>query len=478
MEVDAIRHKRGPIPALLVAACIVASGILFVHAFTLSWRAVALFPLAAAFLLGCAFFIYRLRDFLLFSLMFALPLGIGYHVVFDPAALAGGSYRAGIVINVVDVLLLVLYAGWIFNGVVFKQQIGQLSFGGTIGVLSVFWILYLLSISMFVSDRFDYSLYLVVEVFKAFLLFFYLVNNINSVRDLRIVIYGLIANTVTHAMYICFQYVTHLNYTLHGELSHHYVPIEGFRPVGFTGSWDEAAILLAIVLTVIVAHSLIVAKRVTRVIDFLLIVMVVVGLLLTKMRSSWIAASVSIPIVIAVSYIRGRISSGFLVKVFVVLVALTIIAGPFMVQRFITGTHGENRMPLMITAINMFEDNWLTGVGAGNYLVHVHKYIPQELRNAWVSTVHNEYLLRLAESGVFGFLLYYLIFIIALRKLWLATRSSNPWVFAVSIGFFAAMIGSIPNRFLSVYHFPSTFSLYTVILALACQMENIDQVGE
>ena len=72
-------------------------------------------------------------------------------------------------------------------------------------------------------------------------------------------------------------------------------------------------------------------------------------------------------------------------------------------------------------------------MGVGNYLVHVHKYIPQELRGAWISTVHNEYLLRLAETGIFGFLLYYMILIVALKKLWLGTRSANPWVFAVSI---------------------------------------------
>ena len=473
MDTAVIRPKRSPISVTAVAAAAVILGILFVHAFTLSWRAVALFPLAATFFLCCALFINHLREFLLFSLMFVLPFQLGYHVVFDPSALAAGSFRAGIVVDTVDVILFALYLGWIVNVGILRRKNGRLSFGGSIGVLLLTWILYLIAMTLLVSERPNFSLYVIFEIFKAFLLFFYLVNNLESERDVQIVVYGLVANTVLHSVYICFQYATRLNYTLHGELSQHYVPIEGFRPVGFTGSWDEAAILLASVLAVMLAHSLVVAKRSNRLVDFFLIAIVVVGLLLTKMRSAWLAVFVSIPLVIAVSYIKRRIPPGHLVKVSVILAIIIIIVSPFAIHRLVTGTKGENRLPLMLTATNMFQDNMLTGVGIGNYLIHVEKYIPQDLRSAWVSTVHNEYLLRLAESGIFGFLLYYLILYLALRKLWKGTRSSSPWVFAVSLGFFATLIGSIPNRFFSVYHFVSTFMLYHVILALAFRLEVI-----
>jgi O-antigen ligase len=125
----------------------------------------------------------------------------------------------------------------------------------------------------------------------------------------------------------------------------------------------------------------------------------------------------------------------------------------------------------METAMNMFESNWLAGVGKGNYFLEANQYIPQELRGTWVYTVHNEYLLHLAETGIIGFALYYLILLLAIKKLWFGTRSSNPWVVALSLGFFAALIASFPNRFFSMYQFISTFLLYCVILALAHRME-------
>jgi hypothetical protein len=471
MEPDVINGRGVRIPLLMAAFGAIVLGILFVQAFTVSWRAVALFPLAAAFVFGCALFINRLRDFLLFSLMFFIPFQFGYHVLFDPVGLVEHAYRTGIVVDTVDVILLALYLGWLFNACVKPRSGRPLSMGGPIGILFICWLGFLLVSSPFVAKRLDFSYYALFEFFKGFLLFWYLVNNLEGEKDLRIIVYGLFANTVAHAIYICFQYATGLNYSVHGELSRHYVPLEGFRPIGFNGSWDEAAILVATVLSVMLAYALVVAKGLRRQISLVMIVVVALGLLLTKMRSAWLAGLAAPVLVIAIAYFKGRIPSGVVVKGSVALLIVVLVASPFVVHRLITGTRGEVRVPLMETAINMFENNWLAGVGEGNYFLEANQYIPQALRGNWVYTVHNEYLLQLAETGIIGFVLYYLILVLAIKKLWSGTRSSNPWVFALSLGFFAALVASFPNRFFSMYQFVTTFLLYCVILALAHRME-------
>lgn len=471
MEPDVITRKDGRIPVIIAAFGAAVLGILFVQAFTVGWRAVALFPLAAAFVFGCALFIHRLRDFLLFSLMLFLPLQFGYHVVFDPAGLLEQAYRQGIVIESVDVILMLLYLGWTFNACVKKGTEKRLVLGGSMGVLLIVWIGFLLVSSLFVSKRLDYSYYAVFEFFKGFLLFWYLANNIEDERDLRIIVYGLFAGTVAHALYICFQYATGLNYTVHGVASQHFVPLEGFRPVGFSGSWDEAAIMIATGLSVMLAHALVVTRGPKRQFSLVLVVIVLVGLLLTKMRSAWLAGLVSAVLVMAISYFKNRVPSGLVVKAGVALTIVILAASPFVAHRLITGTRGEDRVPLMYTAFNMFEDNWAAGVGKGNYFIHAPQYLPRDLVGTWVSTVHNEYLLHLSETGIIGFVVYYLILLLALKKLWAGTSSSSPWVFAVSLGLFAALIGSLPNRFFSMYQFVTTFLLYCVILALAYRVE-------
>ena len=72
------------LPVIAVATIAVFTGMAFVYAFTLGWRAVALFPLGVGFLLTCALFLGRLRDFLLFLVVFMIPLQFGYHLVHQP----------------------------------------------------------------------------------------------------------------------------------------------------------------------------------------------------------------------------------------------------------------------------------------------------------------------------------------------------------------------------------------------------------
>jgi O-antigen ligase len=88
------------------------------------------------------------------------------------------------------------------------------------------------------------------------------------------------------------------------------------------------------------------------------------------------------------------------------------------------------------------------------------------MKYAWTYIVHNEYLLRLAETGIIGFLLFYFLVLVVIIRLWRTARSPDPWIFVVSGGLFAALIGSLPHRMVSVYHYLSFFLQWCVVLAL------------
>src|SRR5271169_2084191 len=70
----------------ILAACIVAFilGYLYVQTFAVGWRAIFLLHAGVLFFLGCALFIRDLRSFLLFVMIFAIPLQYGYHVIYQP----------------------------------------------------------------------------------------------------------------------------------------------------------------------------------------------------------------------------------------------------------------------------------------------------------------------------------------------------------------------------------------------------------
>ena len=282
----------------MVATSIVAiiMGYLYVQAFAVGWRAIFMVHALVLFFLGCALFIRDLRSFLLFVMIFAIPLQYGYHVTYQPLpGIQTSPFSSGLRIDIVDVMLLLLYMHWGF--LLAQQTLGhaRITLGGPIGKLLLIWTVYVLVAGILKSEHFNYTLYEVVELFKGFLLFFYLANNLSSERDLRVVIFALFANTIAHGLFIIFQYVTRLNYNVHGEISTHYVTLEGFRPAGFSGSWDESAAIMALVLPVLLLYYLVIRDGIRHRAALMSVAIVLVAIVLTKVRGAWTLRSLFRP---------------------------------------------------------------------------------------------------------------------------------------------------------------------------------------
>ncbi len=64
------------------------------------------------------------------------------------------------------------------------------------------------------------------------------------------------------------------------------------------------------------------------------------------------------------------------------------------------GPSEKERLVLVRAAVRMWRDNWLTGVGPGQFLVKLPEYLPAGFYK--IQPVHNIFLLGLAEFGVIG----------------------------------------------------------------------------
>jgi O-antigen ligase len=295
-------------------------------------------------------------------------------------------------------------------------------------------------------------------------------SNLSTLRDLRIVYYALLANNIFHSFFMAFQVATGLNYNMHGEYSAHYLEREGFRPAAFTGSWDSASSMIDIILPVVLTHFLIEEKVLKRIGLAICMGILLGGLLLTRVRASLAALILFSFTVLIVCVKRQWINWRRMTAVVLTGFALLLATTPLMLKRFETGYYGEDRMPLIYTALNMAKHNPLFGVGANNYSYRIPDYLPAEQTGSWVYIVHNEFLLRLAETGIIGFLLFYSLVVWVMVKLWRLTRSQEPWIFIWSCGLFAAFMGSIPHRMLTAYHFDSMFYMFCLSIALTCAM--------
>jgi O-antigen ligase len=109
--------------------------------------------------------------------------------------------------------------------------------------------------------------------------------------------------------------------------------------------------------------------------------------------------------------------------VFALLVAvvLTLFSSAEIITRLTTDDRGaaEARGPLNEIAFNMIRAQPITGVGLNNFGVVMDDYVEMDQFGAWLSVVHNAWLLVWSETGLLG-MFFYVAFWLAI--VWHALR--------------------------------------------------------
>jgi O-antigen ligase len=469
-------ENGSPISLLAWGSAGLAASVLlayvYVLAFGVGFRAVFVLNAGAALFLAMTLFLNRLHHFLLVLVVVCIPLQFGYHIVHEPLEdVESQPFMTGIIIDSVDVVLLALYARWTLLRAAHRDT-RPLTMGKPVGTLLITWILYGLVSSYATAVNWRYSFYECFALFKGFLLYLYLVNNLRTKQDVNVIVYALFGATVVHALYIIGQFVTGLNYTLHGELQS-YVGPEGFRSIGFFGSPDAASALMSIIIPVALAWLIVTPRGALRRLILASVFIVIIAILCTKVRAAGFAVVISSSLVFIIAFAKGRISSRQFSAALLTATLCLILVSPMVVHRFLVGTRGEDRLPLAVTAIKMFSDHRLFGIGPNNYTFRIDEYLPTRLRYSWKYVVHNDYLLRLAESGVVGFVIYYALLLAVMRRLWRLRGSRDPLAFGLSVGLFSAMAGSLPHRIFSSYHYINLFNELCVVYALTTVLDRM-----
>ena len=122
-------------------------------------------------------------------------------------------------------------------------------------------------------------------------------------------------------------------------------------------------------------------------------------------------------------------------------------------------SNGQYRIQLWLTALRMFHDNPVTGVGIGNYYTLHDEYLaryPYLDRGHEARQPHNSYVKWLAETGIIGFGLIITVLMLIARNaftFWRRTRGDpeNALIISFICGAGAVMIHSATN---SLFHLP------------------------
>ena len=140
----------------------------------------------------------------------------------------------------------------------------------------------------------------------------------------------------------------------------------------------------------------------------------IVGIVLAGSRTVWVLLAVFW------IYKGGKMWSGYKKRIGMILVMLgffvlvwSVMAINYQISDYLGGwdkASGGKRWDLMKISGLMIKDNWLVGVGAGNFLVKLPEYL-QKNGIVWLQPVHNIGLLALSELGILGVVMMSLLII-------------------------------------------------------------------
>jgi O-antigen ligase len=111
------------------------------------------------------------------------------------------------------------------------------------------------------------------------------------------------------------------------------------------------------------------------------------------------------------------------------------------------------RIHLAKIAWELIGDQPFFGVGAGNYYTSVEAFSDgSPYRSEWAYTVHCDYLLVWAESGVFGLCAYVAFFLTTIYRGWKVWKVGDPLLSILALAIAAATIGLMVHMVVDLFN--------------------------
>ncbi len=452
-------------------------GILTILKFDAEWRMFLTIGLAIPFVLMMS---RNIKQVCLALLILSIPINADVNFIYRPHH--GGA--SGLGINLIDVPLLCLYLLWIIERARDRKTLTEKATPAMFP-LAGFFIIVLLS--MLNATDIQFSLFEVVQMFKAILIFWFIASQVREEKEVRIIITFLLIGLSIECAISLFQGFLGqgTGLAILGEsekIASQELDSVGqvTRIWGTFGSSNIFAFYLQFILPVPIALLFCNRAKTNRL--FMLVVSIAgtIALLFTLSRGGWLGFAVSMVIVLGFYVFRGSLSISKIAVIFVVILiaALVLLGFSDIILARIQSDDGESayiRIPMMQVAWAIIKAHPFLGIGINNYTEVMRTYDPTSSRiSFWFDyPVHNQFLFIAAEVGVFG-LLFFLIFIFFLFRtgVFVVKRTSPDSFYGqLAIGIMAGFAGFLVHC-LGDFPLLSYFSLFWALTGLLCALGN------
>ena len=322
------------------------------------------------------------------------------------------------------------------------------------------------ALSLGVAVDAESTMFEVALAVQTLLLLVYLLSWVRTAADVRFVAAALL---VTALVEIAAMAALHEGLRLPGIPAGDPHPGQTLDRLGGTfGSPNEAASFLVIVVPLALVLALAPVGRSLRVLAALTFAAGLVALVLTFSRGGWLGLTVALA-TLAVLALRRRVVP--LRRTVLALAVAAVALAPFLPTILTRLTQDDTnaagaRVPLIDLAWRIFSDHPVLGVGANGFGAAIPSYATPDLDFTWLYTVHDRYLLVLAETGLVGLLAFLWFLCATLRRGLAATRAVEPVVAAVAIGLFAGLVGFLAHALVDVFNSRPQVQLLFLVAAM------------
>ncbi|MFZ5569583.1 MAG: O-antigen ligase family protein [Thermodesulfobacteriota bacterium] len=382
-----------------------------------------------------------------------MPIRVDFHFVYTEGVWIRPINGFGV--SAFDVFFLLAMGSWMLRAVLDHRLRIRLFPGISIPFLLV-WIIAIPGVLRTTMP--DIVMASVIwTVFKNWLVFIYIANNIHVVGSIRQVVVLLLVVGMLQSLIGLAQYVTggKLGLAMFGEAERSFFEMRAgagtvSRVAGTLGHPNKLAVFLNLLLQM--NFALFFAGLSRRVKLALCIPFALMGLtmLLTYSRGGWLGLALGGTVVLywcLAKNSRNRLFSVVLMTVFLGIFLIVVIGSVQSVKRrLFEDDYGTAalRIPMSVVALNIIRHFPLTGVGLNNYtaVIERHDTTAMAVSYDFPRPVHNEFLLIAAEQGLIGLGLFLVILAQMFIVLFRTARSPGaPFRSWVTIGFFGGWLG-------------------------------------
>lgn len=383
---------------------------------------------------------------------------------------------AGLNVSLSLFAFLFLYAVWIADGTVqAASQMKRWVFG--IPMLVYISFVALSVVTAEVQFLAVCDLFLVVQ---AYLLFFYIANRINDVRDVRFVIIALAATLVLQ----CFLMFA---MTLKGPEAEgqkfYYGPImltvwlDG-RAAGSMHSAVLAGSVLGMIWLPIMGLTLSSASAKLKYWSVIALGIGLLGIMLTQTRGAIGTTMVGAGVLGFAALTRGWLPRKALLAAFV-LGLICIVPLSTVVFGRVLGDDGGSaiaRKHLTVIAFDMIRARPLFGYGAGNcHLAGMPFADNANYRAEWYYTIHCKYLLTWIEAGIFGLLAFLCVIGNGIRQGWKTWLTRNRMYAPIGLAIAFAIFGHAIHMLVDIFNSRTQVQMLWVFLGLSAAICRLSQ---